>query len=112
MHATASNPRVCVCVFSTLKTNSTDDNITNNPQLSYYQLVYGVLGVVMVLLAAIDCFTYTWVILNAAGRLHNSLFKKVRWDGGVAAPGSPAEFSRAWNCQQRSEPLHRSFPCP
>uniref|UniRef100_H3D2W6 ATP binding cassette subfamily C member 12 n=1 Tax=Tetraodon nigroviridis TaxID=99883 RepID=H3D2W6_TETNG len=58
-------------------TNSTDDNITANPQLSYYQLVYGVLGVVLVVLAAIDCFTYTWVTLNAASRLHNSLFRKI-----------------------------------
>ncbi|TNM90473.1 hypothetical protein fugu_002762 [Takifugu bimaculatus] len=60
-----------------LKTNSTDDNITTNPQLSYYQLVYGVLGVVMVVLAIIDCFVYTWITLNAASTLHNNLFKKI-----------------------------------
>ncbi|XP_056881465.1 ATP-binding cassette sub-family C member 12 isoform X2 [Takifugu flavidus] len=58
-------------------TNSTDDNITTNPQLSYYQLVYGVLGVVMVVLAIIDCFVYTWITLNAASTLHNNLFKKI-----------------------------------
>lgn len=39
--------------------------------------MYGVLGVAMVLVAALDCFTYTWVTLNAASRLHNTLFKKV-----------------------------------
>lgn len=32
----------------------------------------------MVVLAALDCFTYTWVTLSAASRLHNNLFKKVR----------------------------------
>lgn len=63
------------------KTNSTDDNITTNPRLSYYQLVYGMLGVVMVVLAIFDCFIYTWITLNAASTLHNNLFKKVRWMG-------------------------------
>lgn len=67
-----------LCVSVRFKTNSTDDNITTNPQLSYYQLVYGMLGVVMVVLAVIDCFIYTWVTLNAASRLHNNLFKKVK----------------------------------
>lgn len=74
--------------FPTLKTNLTDPNITNNPQLSDYQLVYGVLGLVMVLLAAIDCFTFTWITLKAASRLHNNLFKKVRWNGDLVGPGS------------------------
>lgn len=67
-----------LCVSVRFKTNSTDDNITTNPQLSHYQLVYGMLGVVMVVLAVIDCFIYTWVTLNAASRLHNNLFKKVK----------------------------------
>lgn len=44
----------------------------------------------MVVLAAMDCFIYTWVTLNAASRLHNSLFKKVRWDGDLLIPGNPA----------------------
>lgn len=75
-----------MCVF-TFKTNSTDGNITNNPDLSYYQLVYGLLAVVMVVLGVIDCFIYTWVTLNAASRLHNNLFKKVRWDGWTVQLG-------------------------
>lgn len=44
-------------------------------------MVYGVLGLAMVILAALDCFTYTWVTLRAASRLHNNLFKKVRFSG-------------------------------
>ena len=79
--------RACVraCVFFTPQTNSTNDNITDNPQLSYYQLVYGVLGLVLVVLSTLDCFIYTWVTLNAASRLHDNLFKKVRRDDAAKA---------------------------
>lgn len=87
------------------KTNSTDDNITTNPQLSYYQLVYGVLGVVMVVLAIIDCFIYTWITLNAASTLHNNLFKKVSWMG-LNIRDKPAWITPTLGT------IRRLFPCP
>lgn len=93
------------------KTNSTDDNITANPQLPFYQLVYGVLGVVMVVLAVIDCFIYTWVTLNGASRLHNNLFKKVKPER-PSIGDKPAEMARTLPNKQRCETLRRLSPCP
>ncbi|XP_070815026.1 ATP-binding cassette sub-family C member 12 [Chaetodon trifascialis] len=52
-------------------------NISDNPDLHFYQLVYGMLMVVMVLLAIIKCFLYTGVTLNAACKFHNRMFKNI-----------------------------------
>lgn len=64
-------------VFLPLNKNSTQDNISDNPRLHFYQLVYGILVVVTVVLAIIDCFFYTGLTLNAACKLHNTMFKNV-----------------------------------
>ncbi|XP_035537849.1 multidrug resistance-associated protein 9 [Morone saxatilis] len=56
---------------------STQGNISENPDLSFYQLIYGVMVVVMVTLAVIKCFFYTRVTLNAACKFHNTMFKKI-----------------------------------
>uniref|UniRef100_A0A8C4GXV0 ATP-binding cassette, sub-family C (CFTR/MRP), member 12 n=1 Tax=Dicentrarchus labrax TaxID=13489 RepID=A0A8C4GXV0_DICLA len=56
---------------------SPQGDISENPDLSFYQLIYGVMVVVMVILAVIKCFFYTRVTLNAACKFHNTMFKKV-----------------------------------
>ncbi|XP_045888265.1 ATP-binding cassette sub-family C member 12 [Micropterus dolomieu] len=58
-------------------------NISENPKLHFYQLIYGVMVVVMLILAVIKCFVYTRVTLNAACKLHDTMFKNI-----IASPTS------------------------
>uniref|UniRef100_A0A8C2ZTN6 ATP-binding cassette sub-family C member 5 n=1 Tax=Cyclopterus lumpus TaxID=8103 RepID=A0A8C2ZTN6_CYCLU len=52
-------------------------NILQNPNFNFYQMVYSMTVVVMLILAVIKCFSYTWVTLNASTKLHNTMFKKI-----------------------------------
>uniref|UniRef100_A0A8D0AA03 ATP-binding cassette, sub-family C (CFTR/MRP), member 12 n=1 Tax=Sander lucioperca TaxID=283035 RepID=A0A8D0AA03_SANLU len=52
-------------------------DISANPDLHFYQLIYGVMGVVMVILAVIKCFFFTWVTLKASCKLHDTMFTKI-----------------------------------
>lgn len=64
--------------FPSLPLKATNnDNITENEDLHFYQLVYGLLMLGTVILAAINVFFFTAVTLNAACKLHNSMFKRV-----------------------------------
>ncbi|XP_056268747.1 ATP-binding cassette sub-family C member 12-like [Pseudoliparis swirei] len=67
------------CCFPKLFNGTTSDqsNISQNPNLNFYQMVYGMTVVVMLILAVIKCFSYTWVTLNASTKLHNTMFKKI-----------------------------------
>uniref|UniRef100_A0A4W6G242 ATP binding cassette subfamily C member 12 n=1 Tax=Lates calcarifer TaxID=8187 RepID=A0A4W6G242_LATCA len=58
-------------------TNSNHGDISQNPDLHYYQLIYGVMVVVTVILAIIKCFFYTHVTLHASCKLHNTMFKRI-----------------------------------
>ncbi|XP_054464309.1 ATP-binding cassette sub-family C member 12 isoform X2 [Anoplopoma fimbria] len=58
-------------------TASNPGDISKNPDLQFYQIIYAVMLVVMVTLALIKCFSYTWVTLNAATKLHDTMFKKI-----------------------------------
>ncbi|KAM9817342.1 ATP-binding cassette sub-family C member 12-like [Neosynchiropus ocellatus] len=59
--------------------NGTTDpgDISQNPDLKFYQLIYGMTLVIMVVLAIFKCFTFVNVTLNASNKLHNTMFKKV-----------------------------------
>lgn len=57
--------------------NVTNNNITENENLHFYQLVYGLLMLGTVVLAAINVFFFTAVTLKAACKLHNSMFKRI-----------------------------------
>lgn len=57
---------------------TSNGNITENEKLGFYQLVYGLLMLSTVLLAAINVFFFTGVTLNAACKLHNKMFKRVK----------------------------------
>ncbi|XP_049573002.1 ATP-binding cassette sub-family C member 12 [Syngnathus scovelli] len=59
-------------------------DISKNPDLSFYQLVYGMMVLAMVTFAMIKCFVYTHVTLNAACHFHDTMVKKVT--------GSPMSF--------------------
>ncbi|XP_010791267.1 multidrug resistance-associated protein 9-like, partial [Notothenia coriiceps] len=62
---------------SSNRTSSNQGDISKNPDLQYYQTIYGIMVAVMILLAMIKCFFWTWVTLAAASKLHNSMFKKI-----------------------------------
>ncbi|XP_037602742.1 multidrug resistance-associated protein 9-like [Sebastes umbrosus] len=62
---------------SSNNTTSNHGDISQNPRLHFYQMIYGVMLLVMVLLAIIKCFSYTWVTLNASCKLHDTMFKKI-----------------------------------
>lgn len=59
--------------------NGTSDtgNITDNPDLQKYQLIYGIMVLVMAVLALIKCFVFTNVTLNAACKYHDKMFRKI-----------------------------------
>uniref|UniRef100_A0A8C2ZTD2 ATP binding cassette subfamily C member 12 n=1 Tax=Cyclopterus lumpus TaxID=8103 RepID=A0A8C2ZTD2_CYCLU len=59
------------------ETTSDQSNISQNPNLNFYQMVYSMTVVVMLIFAVIKCFSYTWVTLNASTKLHNTMFKKI-----------------------------------
>ncbi|XP_061621095.1 ATP-binding cassette sub-family C member 12 isoform X3 [Phyllopteryx taeniolatus] len=64
-------------------TASEPGDISKNPELHFYQLVYGMMVVVMVALAIVKCFFYTHVTLNAACHFHDTMVKKI-----IASPMS------------------------
>uniref|UniRef100_A0A8C6M2D8 ATP binding cassette subfamily C member 12 n=1 Tax=Nothobranchius furzeri TaxID=105023 RepID=A0A8C6M2D8_NOTFU len=57
--------------------SSNAGDVSQNPRLYFYQLIYGVMVLVMVVLAVIKCFFYTHVTLRAACKLHNRMFRKI-----------------------------------
>ncbi|XP_061819637.1 ATP-binding cassette sub-family C member 12-like [Nerophis lumbriciformis] len=59
------------------KTASDRGDISENPDLHFYQLVYGMMVVVMVTLALVKCFIYTHVTMNAACTFHDTMLKKI-----------------------------------
>ncbi|XP_041841880.1 ATP-binding cassette sub-family C member 12-like [Melanotaenia boesemani] len=65
-------------------TTSNQGDISQNPRLHFYQTIYGVMVIVMVVLALIKCFFYTHVTLRASCKLHDTMFKKII--------GSPMSF--------------------
>ncbi|KAK5935847.1 hypothetical protein CgunFtcFv8_021166 [Champsocephalus gunnari] len=62
---------------SSNRTSSSQSDISKNPDLQYYQTMYGIMVPIMILLALIKCFFWTWVTLTAASKLHNSMFQKI-----------------------------------
>uniref|UniRef100_A0A8C5HF65 Multidrug resistance-associated protein 9-like n=1 Tax=Gouania willdenowi TaxID=441366 RepID=A0A8C5HF65_GOUWI len=62
-------------------TTASSGDISENPSLHFYQLIYGLMVIVTLLLAIIKCFFYTHVTLKAACKLHDTMFRKI-----VASP--------------------------
>ncbi|TKS69724.1 Multidrug resistance-associated protein 9 ATP-binding cassette sub-family C member 12 [Collichthys lucidus] len=62
---------------------STHASVSDNPNLEFYQIIYGVGVIAMVLLAIIKCFFYTRVTLNAGCKLHDTMFRNI-----IASPMS------------------------
>uniref|UniRef100_A0AAQ4P4I1 ATP-binding cassette sub-family C member 5 n=1 Tax=Gasterosteus aculeatus aculeatus TaxID=481459 RepID=A0AAQ4P4I1_GASAC len=63
---------------SSNKTSSSyQGDVSENPDLKFYQIIYGVMLAIVVGLAIIKGFSYTWVTLNASCKLHDTMFKKI-----------------------------------
>ncbi|KAJ0001946.1 hypothetical protein NQD34_001742 [Periophthalmus magnuspinnatus] len=56
---------------------SNSGNITENPQLHFYQMINGLIIVVMLALALLKCFVYTRITVNAACNYHDKMFRNV-----------------------------------
>ncbi|XP_039513342.1 multidrug resistance-associated protein 9 isoform X1 [Pimephales promelas] len=67
---------------SNLTANS--GNISENPDLPFYQMIYGIIIVAMVLLSIVKGYTFTKVTLRASSKLHDTMFKRIL--------GSPMSF--------------------
>uniref|UniRef100_A0A8C2BVW1 ATP-binding cassette, sub-family C (CFTR/MRP), member 12 n=1 Tax=Cyprinus carpio TaxID=7962 RepID=A0A8C2BVW1_CYPCA len=64
--------------------SSSSGNISENPDLPFYQMIYGIIIVVMVLLCIAKGYTFTKVTLRASSKLHDTMFKRIL--------GSPMSF--------------------
>lgn len=58
-------------------TSSERGNVSLNTDLPFYQLMFGVSIVVLMMVCIIKCFCYIKVTLHASTTLHNSLLNKV-----------------------------------
>ncbi|KAL7978930.1 hypothetical protein Chor_013419 [Crotalus horridus] len=58
-------------------TTCDEDSITNNPQLPFYQLVFGMSVVSMIVLSFIKGYGFTKLTLRGASNLHNTMFYKI-----------------------------------
>ncbi|XP_055010778.1 ATP-binding cassette sub-family C member 12 [Boleophthalmus pectinirostris] len=59
------------------ETTSNSGNITENPQLHFYQMIYGLIVVVILGLVLLKCFVYTGITINAACKYHDKMFRNV-----------------------------------
>uniref|UniRef100_A0A671TKV7 ATP binding cassette subfamily C member 12 n=1 Tax=Sparus aurata TaxID=8175 RepID=A0A671TKV7_SPAAU len=61
------------------KGNGTDSqgDVSQNEDLHFYQLIYGVVVIIMIALAIVKCFFYTGVTLHAACKFHDTMFKNI-----------------------------------
>ncbi|XP_042293366.1 ATP-binding cassette sub-family C member 12-like isoform X2 [Sceloporus undulatus] len=62
---------------STQNITCTEGSITDNPQLHFYQLVYGMSIISMIILSFIKGFVFTKTTLRASSTLHNTVFYKI-----------------------------------
>lgn len=58
-------------------TSSNPGNITENPNLHFYQMIYGLIIVAMLLLVLVKCLVYTHVTINAAAKFHKKIFRTI-----------------------------------
>lgn len=66
MHQNGTNP------------NSTTSDVSKNPDLGFYQMVYGVSVAVMLVLSIVKGYSFTKVTLHGSSKLHDTMFRRVR----------------------------------
>ncbi|XP_067906009.1 ATP-binding cassette sub-family C member 12 [Heterodontus francisci] len=66
------------CIAQRNNTTTVDcSSITHNPQLGFYQLIYGMSLVVIIVLCAVKGFVFTKFTLKASSTLHDNVFYKI-----------------------------------
>ncbi|XP_048461942.1 ATP-binding cassette sub-family C member 12 [Rhincodon typus] len=66
------------CIAQRNNTTTVDcSSITNNPQLGFYQLIYGMSIVVTIVLSVIKGFAFTKFTLKSSSTLHDNVFYKI-----------------------------------
>ncbi|XP_051884033.1 ATP-binding cassette sub-family C member 12 isoform X2 [Pristis pectinata] len=66
------------CIAQRNNTSALDcTSITNNPRLEFYQLIYGISIVVVIVLSVIKGFFFTKFVLKASSTLHDNVFYKI-----------------------------------
>ena len=73
-----------MCLQTANVSTSDMGDISLNPDLSFYQMIYGLTVVAMLVLSAIKGYSFIKVTLHASSKLHDTMFKKVREAGGHA----------------------------
>ncbi|KAL1007722.1 hypothetical protein UPYG_G00090710 [Umbra pygmaea] len=53
------------------------EDISKNPDLSFYQMIYGLVVVAMVAFSVIKGYSFTKVTLHASSKLHDSMFRNI-----------------------------------
>lgn len=64
--------------------SSNNGNISENPDLPFYQMVYGLMIVAMVILSILKGYTFVKITLRSSSKLHDTMFKRIL--------GSPMSF--------------------
>ncbi|XP_051576098.1 ATP-binding cassette sub-family C member 12-like isoform X2 [Myxocyprinus asiaticus] len=64
--------------------SSNNGNISENPDLPFYQMIYGIIIVAMVVMSVAKGYSFTKVTLHASSKLHDTMFKRIL--------GSPMSF--------------------
>ncbi|XP_066513033.1 ATP-binding cassette sub-family C member 12-like [Hoplias malabaricus] len=58
--------------------NSTNTgNISENPDLEFYQIIYGLSVIIMIVLAVAKGYAFTKVTLHASSKLHDTMFRRI-----------------------------------
>ncbi|KAM6980550.1 ATP-binding cassette sub-family C member 12 [Aplochiton taeniatus] len=63
--------------FAPNGTSLGDGDISMNPDLSFYQMVYGLTVIAMVVLSAVKGYSFTKVTLQASSKLHDTMFNRI-----------------------------------
>ncbi|XP_067295978.1 ATP-binding cassette sub-family C member 12 [Pseudorasbora parva] len=69
---------------SSVNLTANSGNISENPDLPFYQMIYGIVVIAMALLSIAKGYTFTKVTLRASSKLHDTMFKRIL--------GSPMRF--------------------
>ncbi|KAG2469763.1 multidrug resistance-associated protein 9 isoform X1 [Polypterus senegalus] len=64
-------------VVNTTEAVCNKENISENPRLHFYQMVYGLVILVMIVLSVIKGYIFTKITLKASSKLHDKMFNRV-----------------------------------
>ncbi|KAI5088763.1 multidrug resistance-associated protein 9, partial [Silurus meridionalis] len=63
--------------FNASNPDSSTGNISDHPNLNFYQMIYGLTVLAMAVLSALKGYTFTKVTLHASSKLHDTMFRGI-----------------------------------